>query len=118
MIDAKEVGKYVQDALLIMQRKYDFKPRGLSEILSLRRFVVESLSCQSDKPFMELSPDFEAVAGLLREYYGIDFTDLHRLDNGRVQIGMFSRLVSRDGFTLDPEFPEYLRRKQEQMYLP
>ncbi len=112
------VGEHISDAIEIMRQKYGLKCRGLSEILSLRKFVVEALSTQGDALFSQVDPSFEAVARLLKENYSIDFVDLHKLDNGKIQIGMYSRLVSRDRFDLDQEFKEYIQIMQERMYLP
>ncbi len=94
----------------------------LSEILSLRRYVIEEELSKS-KGLSQSTSSMEPVARLLKDYYGIDFLDLFpRRDDGKpiIAIAGFSRLVKDqdDEYSLSKEFKEYLRDIQRNSYLP
>ena len=112
------IGEYISDARNILQKKYGFTSVSLSELLSLRRFIIEIVDHQGKTPFTEVDIPFESVARLLMEYYDMDFADLHRLDNGKISIAMYSTLISDDTFCLSQEFLDYITIRQEKMYTP
>jgi len=110
-------------AVEIMKKRWGLRCT-LSEILTLRRYVLEaerlqpSSHCSGDLS-CEIDPSADAVARLFYDYYGIDYTELHyKSPSGRVQWGMFSSLVSKDNFAVSSEFKEYLRGVQQRMYAP
>src|SRR3989338_9600917 len=91
----------------------------LSEILSLRRYIIQAEIKQEGCGLWHDS-DYasDAVYRHLHEFYGIDYFDLFERENGRPTPPSLSNLVSRDGFHVDVEFKEYFGILQRRLFFP
>ena len=83
---------------------------GMMEAVFLRQCIRQYQEWHFETPMPE------AVDRLLNTYYGMSLTELCRKDRGKLIMGQWVPLVSQDEFHLDvdPEFQEYMRRKQKE----
>lgn len=108
----------------------------LSQILSLRRYIIEALNNNEElyqrhpkntpsdndiRMINILNPTYEALTRFFLDYFDIDFKDFFpRDDKGRIIqfVKGLSALIAdpEDEFQVSAEFREYLRRKQNAMY--
>ena len=116
------ITKHLKTSVRILDKAFGLEPT-LSEILSLRRYIVEAeanIPRESRENIIFGGPVlyFEAIVQLFDTHYGIDLMDLlKRGPNGKVAIPIFSDLIA-DGLKIRPEFKAYLRRKQQEQYFP
>lgn len=128
-VDEQLVAHYVRRAIDYFKSTFDLDCT-LSEIFSLRRYVIESIEAQHGAKRDISDSAFDAAHKFLWEYYGIDWADLYpRSQKGFIQLGVYSKLVSDPsklfgdeslifGSEIDPQFKEYLRRVHSRMYTP
>lgn len=122
-MDQVEIVKELQHAVVLL--KDCGLESTLSEILTLRRGVIEAVNLQAQGPSVTV-PSLEAVAGLLHDYYGMDWSLIwwpvkrRELPRPYPMIGRYSPLVSSDEHNMDVDevFKDYMRRRQAELYFP